>query len=143
MVTRLWGEDLIISRGMAYTVSDLPGFVAEVDGVAAGLLTFCIDGTACEIVTLDSWRERMGVGSALIAAMVSAARERGCSRLWLITTNDNLHALGFYQRRGFRLAALYPDAIAEARRRKPSIPLIGLQGIPIRDEIELEMALTT
>jgi RimJ/RimL family protein N-acetyltransferase len=83
------------------------------------------------------------VGTALIEAVTEAAREAGCRRLWLITTNDNLHALRFYQRRGFRLAALHRDGITESRRQKPSIPLIGLDGIPIRDEIELEMALTT
>ena len=71
----------------------------------------------------------------------AAAVAAGCRRLWLITTNDNLPALRFYQRRGFVLAALHRDAIAASRRLKPQIPLLGLDNIPIRDELELEMAL--
>lgn len=59
-------------------------------------------------------------------------------RIWLITTNDNLNALGFYQKRGFRIKAVYPGAVDEARRIKPEIPLAASNGIPIRDEIELE-----
>jgi Acetyltransferase (GNAT) family len=68
-------------------------------------------------------------------------REAGCRRVWLITTNDNLRALRFYQRRGFRLVAVHPDALARSRELKPSIPEIGLDGIPLRDELELELLL--
>jgi ribosomal protein S18 acetylase RimI-like enzyme len=132
----------MVNHGTIHIVSALPGFIAEVDSEAAGLLTYHLDGAACEIVTLNSWREGAGIGSALIDAAVDAARTAGCTRVWLLTTNDNLHALRFYQRRGFRLAALYPDALTEARRVKPSIPATGYHGIPIRDEIELEIQLT-
>lgn len=80
-----------------------------------------------------------GVGSALLGAVEELARRRGCKRLWLVTTNDNTHALAFYQRRGFVLAALHRDAVTEARKTlKPSLPLVGEGGIPLRDELELE-----
>lgn len=85
--------------------------------------------------------ERRGVGSALLEGIARLAREYQCQRLWLITTNDNVHALRFYQRRGLRLVALRPDSVAQARDLKPEIPAIGLEGIPIRDELELELAL--
>jgi ribosomal protein S18 acetylase RimI-like enzyme len=71
----------------------------------------------------------------------NAAKTQGCHRLWLITTNDNTHALRFYQRRGFRIVAIHVGAIDESRRLKPEISAVGLDGIPIRDEIELEIAL--
>jgi ribosomal protein S18 acetylase RimI-like enzyme len=142
-MVELWGEDRMVNRGTTHIVSTLPGFIADLDGEPAGLLTYHVQGVACEIVTLNSWREGAGVGSALIAAALDVASEAGCTRLWLITTNDNLHALRFYQRRGFRLAALHRDAVTESRKQKPSISLIGLNGIPIRDEIELEMSLTS
>jgi len=106
------------------------------------LVTFQITGDACEIVTLDSLIEDRGIGTGLIEAVSTAASAVGCRRLWLITTNDNLHALGFYQKRGFRLAAVHPGAVDAARKLKPEIPLIGNDGIPIRDEIELEIVLT-
>jgi ribosomal protein S18 acetylase RimI-like enzyme len=119
----------------------LPGFVAEFGGEPAGLLTYRIEGGELEVVTLDSLVEGRGAGSRLIEAAIEVARTAGCGRVWLITTNDNLHALGFYQRRGFELAALHRDAIAHTRRLKPSISLMGMDRIPIRDELELEYRL--
>jgi ribosomal protein S18 acetylase RimI-like enzyme len=83
----------------------------------------------------------VGIGTALIDAVRDVAERAGCTRLWLVTTNDNLDALRFYQRRGFVLAALHRDAIEAARTLKPGIPAVGEYGIPIRDEIEMEMAL--
>jgi hypothetical protein len=60
-------------------------------------------------------------------------------RVWLVTTNDNLDALRFYQRRGFRIAQVRPGAVDETRKTlKPSIAEVGDFGIPIRDEIVLE-----
>ena len=134
----LWGE-LVVSRGVVHDPAALPGFVAEERGEPVGLLTYRIDGAACEVVTVDAFPEGGGAGTALIAAAAGAAREAGCRRVWLITTNDNLRALRFYQRRGFRLAAVHPNALARSRELKPSIPAIGLDGIPLRDELELHL----
>lgn len=81
-----------------------------------------------------------GVGTALLAECAAAARDQETTRLWLITTNENTAALRFYQRRGFVIAALHREAVTFARQRlKPEIPLLGNDGIPIRDEIELEL----
>jgi ribosomal protein S18 acetylase RimI-like enzyme len=85
--------------------------------------------------------EGIGVGTALIAAVRTIAVRSKCRRVWVITTNDNLHALRFYQRKGFSLVALHPKALDQSRKLKPEIPLIGLDGIPLRDELELEMLL--
>ncbi len=136
-----WGGPPMASRGRLHDCLTLPGLLAWADDARAGVLLYHIEGAACEIVLLQSVIGGRGVGAALIAAAAQAARAAGCGRLWLITTNDNTPALRFYQRRGFRLAALYPGAVDEARRLKPSIPLHGVDDIPIRDEIELEMAL--
>jgi GNAT superfamily N-acetyltransferase len=91
-------------------------------------------------MSLDSLRERRGIGSALVEAVTGLARAAGCACLTLVTTNDNLNAPRFYQKRGFRLRALRPGAVDAARRElRPEIPLVGEHGIHIRDEIELEM----
>jgi ribosomal protein S18 acetylase RimI-like enzyme len=137
-----WGSPTIVSRGRAQDASRLAGFVARLDGARAGLATYRIDGDACELVSLDSITENCGVGSALLDAVVSMATEAGCRRLWLITGNDNLNALRFYQKRELRLVALHRDALAESRRIKPEIPERGLHGIPLRDELELERLLS-
>lgn len=137
-----WGSTRMVTRGVVHDLTLLPCLLALADdGAILGAAAYHCDGAACELVSLDAFVEGQGVGGALIAALADRARAESCARLWLITTNDNTHALRFYQRRGFRLAALYPDAITEARRIKPEIPLIGNDGIPIRDEIELDMTL--
>jgi ribosomal protein S18 acetylase RimI-like enzyme len=136
-----WGSALIVSRGRVHEVDKLPGFIVEDQGAPIGLVTYRIDGEACEIVSLDSLMEGRGVGSALVRAVREAATEWGCDRLWLITTNDNTAALRFYQKLGFRLVAVHRNAIDRSRELKPEIPAVGTDGIPIRDEIELEMYL--
>ena len=116
----------------------LPGFIAE-DGIEKiGLITYNIEGDDCEITTLNSFIEQSGVGTALIERVKQAAKEENCKRVWLITTNDNIHALRFYQRREFTIKALYPNAMEESRKLKPGIPMLGNDDIPIRDEIEFE-----
>lgn len=136
-----WGSDKMVAHGEIFYISRMEGFVAELEREVVGLITYNIIGAECEITSLDSLREGMGIGSALIDAVKGAAVQAGCKRLFLITTNDNLPALRFYQRRGFSLCALRPSAVDESRRLKPEIPLLGYDGIPIRDEIELEMKL--
>ena len=134
----LWGGEQMFMHGTVVRYDQVEGFVY---GDWIGLLTYIVRGDECEITSLNSLQEARGIGAALIEQAVQEARKHRCRRVCLITTNDNLHALGFYQKRGFELAALHRGAVNESRRRKPSIPLIGEDNIPLRDEIELEMVL--
>ncbi len=136
-----WGSENIITRGRDQKADELPGFVAVHDDKYAGLITYHIDGGQCEIVSINSLVEGISIGSALVKAVTDAAAEAGCKRIWLVTTNDNTHALRFWQKRGFSMVAVYPNAVEQSRRLKPEISLVGNDGIPIRDEIELEMLL--
>jgi ribosomal protein S18 acetylase RimI-like enzyme len=139
-----WGADFVVAHGSVYYPHELPGFAAyDEAGAIAGLITYRVEAGECEVVTIDSLRPGLGLGTALLEAVVAAARAAGCRRVWLITTNDNLKALRFYQKRGFRLCALYPGALNETRRLKPSLPLLGQEGIPLRDELALELRLET
>jgi GNAT superfamily N-acetyltransferase len=136
-----WGSNKVVSRGVIYYPQDLPGFVALHQSEKVGLVTYTIVGRSCEIVTLNSTFPSSGVGTALIEAVRDIAIKAGCKRLWLITTNDNTNALRFYQKRGFVLIAVYRNALELSRKLKPEIPVIGDHGIPLRDELELEMIL--
>lgn len=138
-----WDSEIMVVHGVVYRPAELPGYVAVSQGQWLGLITYHLDGNACEIVTLDSQLPGRGIGTALIDAVRLTAQARGCRRLWLITTNDNTAALRFYQRRGFTLAAIHRDAVSRSRQIKPEIPLTGNDDIPIRDEIELEMTLAS
>ncbi len=134
-----WGSVQIVSRGRSHDADTLPAFIAIWDEQLVGLVTYHIEDGVCEIVSLDSLMVRIGVGTALVEAVLHEAAQASCHRVWLITSNDNLSALGFYQRRGFRLVAVYQGAIDAAREFKPTISLIGMDNIPVHDEIELEM----
>ncbi len=131
-----WGSDYMIAHNEIIRYDQVGGFIYD---DWAGVITFMIRGEECEVTSLDSLREGKGMGTALINEVLQEAKERTCRRVFLITTNDNLHALGFYQRRGFELVAIHRGAVNESRKIKPTIPLIGENNIPLRDEIELEI----
>jgi len=134
-----WYSEQIIVHKTIFTPASLPGFTAEKNGKILGLVTYHIQQSVCEIVSLDSLYPGRGIGSALLRAVQENAFQDGWSCLRVITTNDNLAALGFYQKFGFHLVAVCPDAVTEARKVKPTIPFNGENGIPLRDEIILEM----
>jgi ribosomal protein S18 acetylase RimI-like enzyme len=135
-----FGGALQARRGELVDVLALPGFVAERDRQPVGIATYRRDGSECELAFIAAFEGKQGVGTALLDAVVETAA--GCTRLWLVTTNDNLDALRFYQRRGFRLSQLRAGAVDEARRAlKPRISTVGAYGIALRDELELELEL--
>jgi ribosomal protein S18 acetylase RimI-like enzyme len=141
LIVERWGEAVVVDRGGVWHPAELPGFAAFDGDQCVGLVTYEIDGAACEVVTIDALREGVGIGTALLEAVADAARTAGCSRVQLLTTNNNLRALAFYQKRGFRLVGLRPGAIDEERKLKPSMPELDAAGLPIRDELHFELQL--
>ena len=140
-IVQYWGDSIVVAHGKVYQPQTLPGFVAILKGDRVGLLTYSLEDENCEIVTITSTKPGIGIGTLLLKAVTQAAQEAGCKRLWLITTNDNLDALSFFQKRGFTLVAIHRGAVDFARQLKPLIPLIGNDQIPLHDEFELEMML--
>jgi GNAT superfamily N-acetyltransferase len=136
-----WGSNRVVAHGNLYFPHTLPGLFALQGGEIVGVLTYHVVDDSLEIVTIDSTEPNKGIGTRLLATLEEQARAAGILRLWVTTTNDNLDALRFYQKRSFRLVAVYPGAVEQARQLKPEIPLVGNEGIPIRDEIELERRL--
>jgi ribosomal protein S18 acetylase RimI-like enzyme len=156
MFAATWGEPRVAAGGRLYDLRTLPALVATravVGGSAPGaagtdeahepaeqiigVLTYEIAGDAIEVVSIEADPLRLGTGTALLAAAVNLGFAEGLARLWLVTTNDNVDALRFYQRRGLHILEVRPDGVARSREVKPSIPLIGSYGIPMRDEIVL------
>jgi ribosomal protein S18 acetylase RimI-like enzyme len=141
LLAEAWGAALVVVHGETIDPVGLPGWVCADGENILGLVTYRISQGACEVITLNSLRENAGIGTALLKAVEETARRNQCEKVWLITTNDNLGALGFYQKRGYVITAVFPNAVNESRQIKPSIPLIGPSGIPIRDEIALTLSL--
>lgn len=141
IIDREWGPPGIVTRGRLHDATNLSGFVAIENDTPIGLITFHIENNEWEIISLNSLKEKRGIGSSLVDAVMKEAKTNKYRRVLVITTNDNTNALRFYQKRGFHIRAFYPNALEVSRKLKPSIPLIGIDGIPLRDEIELEMLL--
>lgn len=133
-----WGSaEMVISSGV-YQGDELDGYAAlDADEDIVGLITYVYREQELEIISLDSLNEGQGTGGQLLEMVEQEAKRLHCESVKLITTNDNLRALKFYQKRGYRLQTIYPDAVVEARKVKPQIPLHGYDDIPICDELLL------
>ena len=133
-----WFSTNMCIRGQVIDCTKLDGFLLQKDNKVIGLITYTIYDDYFEIISLDSKEENKGIGTKLLASVESLAKDNNHKKVRLITTNDNLRALQFYQKRGYYIARIYPNAMDEVRKLKPNVPLIGENGIPLRDEIELE-----
>jgi len=140
-IKKEWGSTIIITRGKIYEISKLPCLIAIFKNRRSGILAYKIDNKECEIISLNALIQGKGIGTSLLKAVEKIARDRKCEKLVVITTNDNIDALRFYQTRGFRIRAIHVNKIKEYREIKPEIPLKGFHDIEIRDEIELEKKL--
>lgn len=140
LLAERWGwEGRVVGHGEIFDARSLPAIIAgEQEGLATYQIRRVNDLKLAELITLDALTPQCGVGTALIEGLVSRLRAEGVKVLRVTTTNDNLDAVRFYQRRGFGIIAVRPGAVDESRRLKPSIPAVGEYGIPIRDELELE-----
>lgn len=142
LIEREWAGPMVATNGVLHNTSQAEGFVFLSSGQLAGYLLYCLEKGECEVLVLHSLAKNRGVGSALLRSAVQKAKQGGCGRLWLVTTNDNVRAVRFYQRFGMELKAVRIGAMDQARASlKPSIPLIGSDGIPIKHEFEFEMIL--
>ena len=136
-----WEATDIIIRGNVIDGTKLDGFLAVKDNEIIGLITYMIEKNECEIVSLNSFEENKGIATRLINVVKEIAIKKNCTRLKLITTNDNIRGIEFYQKRGFVFANIYINAIENSRKLKPEIPMYADNGLPIGDEIEFEMRL--
>ena len=142
LYARTWSGDICVSRGKVQKVDDFTGgFVAETGRQNTGFITYTVTGPEVEITGLVSLTEKSGVGSALVKAVIDLTKKQKLKKVCLVTTNDNLNGIGFWQKRGFKLVKVYPGSMEFVRQIKPALPLIGENGIPLRDELELEMIL--
>ncbi|WP_187432537.1 GNAT family N-acetyltransferase [Agromyces mariniharenae] len=137
----MWGSSTVARKGELLDTTALPGFVAVRHGEPVGLALFCVRGDEYEVVSVSATVRREGVGRALMLRCFDDARKRGCRRVWLTTTNDNVGAIAFYQRLGMDLCAFSRNGVATARRLKPSIPLRDEFGVGIDHELEFELLL--
>ncbi|MET7401393.1 GNAT family N-acetyltransferase [Dactylosporangium sp. NPDC005572] len=138
ILTASYGVTTVVTGDRIRNAAELATLVAENATGPVGLLTYEAGPEGLEVVTIDTSIRRIGAGTALLSAARDLAARSGLRRVWLITTNDNLDALRFYQRRGMRIVRVHPGAVDRARLHKPAIPAAGSYGIALHDELELE-----
>jgi GNAT superfamily N-acetyltransferase len=141
LIVRQWYTMQMAVHGESIDLGSADGYYACEGDEIVGLITYRTAGNEMEILSLDSFQEGRGIGTGLLETVVAEARETGIRRIMLVTTNDNLAALRFYQKRGFDMCRFCRNALDQARKIKPEIPLTGMDGIPLKHEIELEMVL--
>lgn len=134
-----WYTTTMIIRGKEIDMTQTEGFFFSEGEDIIGLITYIVYDNILEITSLDSLHENQGIGSKLVEAVIHEAKERKLQKIVLITTNDNINAIKFYQKRGFDMVHLFHDALDVSRKLKPEIPLIGENSIPLRHEIEFEL----
>ena len=136
LIAEHFGSARIVSRGRLHDAALLPGLIAVRGGERVGLLLYHQDADQCELVALISEHPRQGVATALVRALRDRLADLGCTRAWLVTTNDNVAAQSLYRSLGWSLLAVHRGAVTRAREIKPEIPLFGQDGVPIEDELE-------
>lgn len=137
-----WFSTDMVVRGEVVDMTVLDGFVIFESGTIIGLVMYRVIGNECEIMSLDSLEENQGIGTAIINKVIETASELKCIKVKLITTNDNINAIRFYQKRGFDMVRIYHNSLETSRKIKPSIPMVGEFNIPLKHEIEFEMNLS-
>lgn len=131
-----WNSLFMIVRGKKISLNEIDGIIAYDGENIIGIITYLLYDDTLEIISLNSLYEGKGIGTLLIEEVKKKTREEGKSNIKVITTNDNINAIKFYQRRSFIISNVYINSIEKYRKIKPNIPQKGIFDIPIRDEIE-------
>ncbi len=139
LIEELWFSTNMVIHGEIIDMTKADGIVAYDDSQIVGLITYRFIDNLCEILSLNSLISKQGIGTKLLERVIEIAKNNNCGKISLTTTNDNISAIRFYQKRGFRIVKINFNSIEEARKLKPSIPLIGDNGIPLKHEIDFEM----
>ena len=139
LFARDFGRTKIVAYGEVMDIDQMPALVAVRYADPSGALAYRLHGDALHIVALatDPMWQRSGVGGHLVAEAELIARRLNLRRLVVSTTNDNLPALYFYQRRGYRITDFVPSSIIMHTGQE----VAGFAGIPVRDEVRLEKTL--
>ena len=138
-IRQQWYTTTMIIRGKEIDMTQTDGFYVKEQEDIIGLITYFVSDDVLEVISLNSLRENQGIGTKLVDAVIREAKDRKLKKILVVTTNDNINAIKFYQKRGFDMACLYHNALDLSRKIKPEIPLIGDHSIPLRHEIEFEL----
>ncbi len=135
-----WGDSLLM-HGKVWMLGEYKAIAAKRGDMLLGMVTYAFDKNTLLVLTLDNFSEEKGIGGRLLDAVSERGRAQGATLIRVMTTNDNTPSLRYFQLLGFKLVAFYPGAITNYRVFVPSLPETGVDGIAVRDALELEKPL--
>ena len=138
------GGAQIVSNGVLHTLSDHNAIVALSEDQRVGFAVYRLDLPEAELLAIRAVQQWGGVGTMLIQNVERRVKAKGAQKLWLCTTNDNISAIQFYQRRGYRFRALHAGEFQNVLKIKgfdADTPVVGQNRIVIRDELVFEKTL--
>lgn len=137
-----WGSHKMMIGLNTYDCAEIEAFgLFSAAGETLALASWTMRGDVGLLCALHALKSGQGAAVHLLDAVKAAAKAKGATRLLAMLTNDNLPAMAFYQKQGFRFSGLYVEAIDHYRSVIPTIIRTGHQDIPVRDALELEIGL--
>ena len=103
-------EQRRLAQAVAETLSRI--IVAEVDGIVVGWCSRSSRRAYIPFLFVMPELQGHGLGSMLLQRMESMLELEGAERVQLETPADNVRAVRFYEKQGYRILALRPDGRA-------------------------------
>lgn len=142
LMMRHWGSHRMMIGLRVYDCAELPLLgLFSAKGEPLAVASWAMDSEIAVLCALHALSPGQGAAVQMLDAVKAAAKAKGAVKLRAMLTNDNLPAMGFYQKQGFRFSGLYVEAIDHYRSVIPTIIKTGHQDIPVRDALELEIGL--
>jgi lactoylglutathione lyase len=116
---------------VAHDERSIVGHLQLVEGKAPGELEL-------QSMAVEERRQHRGIGRALLHHAIAIARAEGARTLLVATAAADTGNLRFYQRMGFRMSRIEPDAFTPAQGYADGLMA---DGIPLRDRVWLAMPL--
>jgi len=135
-----WGKtDNMLTFGKTWDLLAERSVLGYVGNELAGIITWAPHEGRGLVLDLSIYPQYqgMGVGGKLLLKAEVDMQAAGLETYALSTTNDNLPALYFYQRRGWVIEAILPGIMAEHHKKSGEPYEAGFGSIPVRDEIRL------
>jgi len=139
VILNTYGSSIMQTKDKSHILNSLPGFIVIKNSQILGIALYDIAQKSYEIVAMTSFISNTGIGSMLLQKSIETAHHKECEKIWLVTTNDDLESLSFFQKRKFELVKIHRHSITRLREEseEETIPIIGNHGIPLKHELEL------
>lgn len=141
-MAKRWGSPRMLVGMHTYDVTEIEAQgLYDRDGGLLAFASWKLRDRTVVLCALHALQEGNGFATRMLEEIKQLARRQGARSIRAMVTNDNMPALVFYQKNGFRLSTLYVGAVDAYRPVMPGMLTHGYLGLPIHDALELEYPL--